>query len=108
MSMEAVLLRSKNVSATEFYYNIIQQALKKRYDLIYDGFEESELPAKKDILIVCGSCTQMLRIWKKGYRKIVTWYQGTLPEESYMRNHSWLRKKVLSCIEKFALEHSVG
>ena len=36
--MEAVLLRSKNVSATEFYYNIIQQALKKRYDLIYDGF----------------------------------------------------------------------
>lgn len=27
--MEAVLLRSKNVSATEFYYNIIQQALKK-------------------------------------------------------------------------------
>lgn len=106
--MEAILLRSKNESATEFYYNIIQKALKKRYDLIYDGFEESELPEKKNILIVCGSCTQMLKIWIKGYRKIVTWYQGTLPEESYMRNHSWIRKKVLSSIERFALKHSIG
>ena len=106
--MEAILLRSKNESATEFYYNIIQKALKKRYDLIYDGFEESELPKKKNILIVCGSCTQMFKIWIKGYRKIVTWYQGTLPEESYMRNHSWIRKKVLSSIERFALKHSIG
>lgn len=107
MSMEAVLLRSKNASATEFYYNIINQALKEKYNLIYDGFEESELPAKKNILVVCGSCTQMLRLWIKGYRKIATWYQGTIPEESYMRNQSWSRKKVLSLIEKFALKHSV-
>lgn len=107
MSMEAVLLRSKNVSATEFYYNIIGQALKEKYNLIYDGFEESEIPAKKNVLVVCGSCTQMLKLWKNGYRKIATWYQGALPEESYMRNHSWLRKKVLSLIEKFSLRHSV-
>lgn len=105
--MKAVLLRSKNISATEFYYNVIASALKKKYELIYDGFEEKELPTQKDVLVVCGSCTDMLQLWTKGYRKIVTWYQGTLPEESYMRNQSGIRKAVLSCIERFALKHSV-
>ena len=105
--MEAALLRSKNISATEFYYDIIAEALKQKYALIYDEFEGSKLPRQKDILIVCGSCTEMLRLWLKGYRKIVTWYQGTLPEESYMRNQSSIRYRILSSIEKFALQHSV-
>ena len=104
---KVALLRSKNVSATEFYYNIIAIAIAKHNLLVYDGFEESELPKEKDLLIVCGSCTSMIKLWLKGYRKIVTWFQGTLPEESYMRNNSWLREKVLSYIEKFALQHSV-
>ena len=34
------------------------------------------------------------------------WHQ-TMPEESYMRNQSGIRKAVLSCIERFALKHSV-
>ena len=104
--MEAALLRSRNFSATEFYYDIIAKALKAEYELIYDGFEESELPKQKNVLIVCGSCMEMVRLWQKGYRRIVTWSQGALPEESYMRNRSRLRKTVLSCFEKFALTHS--
>ena len=105
--MKAALLRSRNISATEFYYDTIAKAVKEHHVLLYDGFEETELPKQKDILVICGSCTEMLRLWLKGYRKIVTWFQGTLPEESYMRNRKWLRRVVLSVIERFALKHSV-
>lgn len=105
--MKIALLRSKNISATEYYYDIIAKAIQIENELVYDGFEESELPKQKNILVVCGSCVEMVRLWIKGYRKIATWFQGTLPEESYMRNKSWVRKEVLSWIEKFALKHSV-
>ena len=104
--MQSILVRSKNIAATEVYYNTICTALKKCSDVIFDGFEGEALPENKNALIVCGSCTEMVRLWFRGYRKIVTWYQGILPEESYLRHHSKARKVILGCIERFALKHS--
>lgn len=104
--MKTILLRSKNVSATEFYYNIIHDALMQCSEVIFDGFEGESFPDDKDAIIIVGSCMSMMRVWRMGYRKIITWFQGVLPEESYMRNHSWIRCFVLELIERFALKRS--
>lgn len=104
--LKYILLRSDNLSATEFYYDIIRDALAQSGDLIFDGLEGEALPEQKDALVVVGSCMSMLHVWKQGYRNVATWFQGILPEESYMRNHSWYRMKILNRIEKFALKNS--
>lgn len=39
-------------------------------------------------------------------KKVITWVQGAIGEESYMRNNSTLRKKILSLIEVFAFVFS--
>lgn len=104
--MKTVLLRSKNVSATEFYYDIVKKSLEQCSELIYDGFETRELPKDRDVIIVVGSCIAFVKARAMGYRKIVTWFQGVLPEESYMRNQNKYRKKILEIIEKYALRKS--
>lgn len=105
--MKTVLLRSKNVSATEFYYDIVKKSLEQCSELIYDGFETRELPKDRDVIIVVGSCIAFAKARAMGYRKIVTWFQGVLPEESYMRNQSKTRRKVLEMVEKYALKKSI-
>ena len=104
--MKFILLRSKNISATEYYYDIIRSALDRCGTVLWDSLEGEPMPDHKDAVLVVGSCMSMLRMWRKGYRNIITWFQGILPEESYMRNHSRLRAGVLSWIERFALKRS--
>ncbi len=104
--MKTVLLRSKNIAATEFYYDIIRDALHLCSDLLLDGFEGDPLPEDKEALVIAGSCMSFRRLWKQGYRNIVTWFQGALPEESFLRNGSRLRRMVLEHIEKTALKKS--
>ena len=105
--METILVRTKNSAATEFYYDIIADALHQCSELIFDGFDENAIPkGHKNAVVVAGSCVSMMRLWMKGYRNIVTWYQGVLPEESFIRNRSRARMLVLGFIEKFALRHS--
>lgn len=105
--MKTMLVRSKNVPATEYYYNIISDGLKQCSELIFDGFDGEPLPDEKDAIVVVGVCTSMLRLWRQGYRRIITWHQGIIPEESYMRNKSIIRKKALEWVEGFALKNSI-
>jgi len=105
---KTILLRSKNRDATEYYYNIIKKSLMKISDNIEDVFEGDSFQAKRDDLIVVGSCLSFIRMWISGYRNIITWFQGTLPEESYMRNQSNFRKKMLELIEMIALKKSTA
>lgn len=101
-----VLLRSKNKDATEFYYDIVKAALIRVSDDVEDVYEGEQFRARREDLVVVGSCLSFLRMWLRGYRNIITWFQGVLPEESYMRNHNLIRRNVLEIIEKFALRKS--
>lgn len=104
--MKSVLLRSKNTAATEFYYDIIRDALNQCSELIYDGFEEQDMPKDKDALILVGSSLAMRRVWRRGYHNIVTWFQGDIAAESFLRHHDPFRKTILEWFDKFALRHS--
>lgn len=101
-----VLIRSKNTDATDFYYNILKAALVRVSEKVEDVYEGDHFCARRDDLIVVGGCLSFFRMWLKGYKNIVTWFQGVLPEESYMRNHSLLRKKILEIVECLALKKS--
>lgn len=105
--MKTILIRTRNCAATEFYYDIIVDALRQCGELVFDGFDGDAIPAgNKNAVVVVGSCMSMIRLWMKGYRNIVTWYQGILPEESFIRNKNRVRIPVLEFVEKFALRHS--
>ena len=60
---------------------------------------------KNDIYIVIVD-TDVVALWIRGRRRICNWFQGIIPEESYMRNKSKLRYYILSLMEKFALDKS--
>lgn len=58
---------------------------------------------KNDIYIVT-VLDDVIKLWLRGRRKICCWYQGIIPEESYMRHRSKIRFFILSQKEKFALK----
>lgn len=61
---------------------------------------------KKTDCFVVDSPIVALRYYLHGARNFITWYQGIVPEESYMNNHSRPRRWILSKIEKIFLKKS--
>ena len=65
-----------------------------------------EKPKNKKEFIVCDTVQTAFWYLLRGYKKQIVWMQGVAPEESYMRNQSKLRYKVLSFMEKRVLKRS--
>ena len=86
-----------NVSVTDFYVTTIEEALKKC------GFKTERksklVKTKNNEAIVIVHSKDYIKAKLCGYKKVILWVQGIAPEESYMRNHSALRKFVLSLKE---------
>ena len=88
---------------TEFYVNIIIAALEMvgfNCSRIDDLRKKSE-NKNKGILVI--DATKSIKARRYGYKYILYWVQGIMPEESFMRNSSKLRSYVLSIIERTAL-----
>ena len=64
---------------------------------VYSGLDKSA-PILTDIATIA------LQYMIRGYRKHIVWYQGIIPEESYMRRKSRLRFAALSMIEEYVLK----
>ncbi len=93
-----------NQAVTSFYVDIITEALQS---LGYETEKKNALTYDKDnfgIVIVTAKDYKLAK--KCGYRHILLWLQGLPPEESFMRNHSYLRKFILSIRDRNALKHS--
>lgn len=108
---QAYIFRSSNSEVTDFYMDIVQEALAKA------GFgctairktdcrEEVLAKARKEDLVVVASCLEALKYMIKGFRNVIVWCQGIVPEESYMRQHSKPRKDALSLVEKIVLKRA--
>lgn len=91
--------------------------LKNHYnytDLDYIVFKNraklvQELKNKKIDLIFSPDIISTVKLSYLKFRynyKILTWYQGAFPEESYLKNKSFFRKKILDYFEKFSLKLS--
>lgn len=95
------MLSVKNTSnevVTSYYMDIIYEAAK----LTNSGVEKITLkdrPFREDIIIV-STVIDALKFYLKGYNNIIIWLQGILPEESYLKHKSKIRRFILSFIEK--------
>lgn len=96
--------KQKNLEVTSKYVSIIRMALT---NLGYECVEVDTIThcnKRSQYGIVTIDVIHALDAIKKGYKPVICWIQGILPEESYMRNESNLRKYILSSIEKRALK----
>ena len=100
--MKYNVVRSTEDPVVEHYMNILLMAGEK------SGGETKNVQYKckhnkKDVM-VCDSALVALHYFLRGYKNIVIWYQGVVPEESYLRNRSKIRSSVLSIIELIGLK----
>lgn len=105
------IIKSTNHPVVTTYMEIIEKALSLTSDKV-DVVDEKDVAAtrklkknKKDVLVV-DSPIVAFRYRLKGFKRFIVWYQGVLPEESYMNNRSFFRAFLLGKIEKFFLKKS--
>lgn len=98
------IIRQSNSEVTDYYLDVIAQMCSDGAD-IYDRNHKLEDCSKTDVVIV-PTANDFLRAYKLGYRKIIYWMQGLDGEESYLKHHSILRKKVLDFLTWFALKNA--
>lgn len=92
----------KNIVVLKTYLDVIKKAFEEeKYECLY--IETIDI-AKKDDIIVVPMGIDAFRFYIKGYKNIVLWQQGVTSEESFMRNHCYLRKKVLNLIDCFSMK----
>ena len=93
----------KNQDVTTEYLNVILYSAQLAGFMVYknNGIFPSIKNKSKYILIV--NTPDVIRAYICGYRHIILWTQGIWPEESYIRNKSRNRERLLSIIESRAL-----
>ena len=103
----ALVVKCNNGIVTDEYLELIGDTFKKlgcTVDYV-NGF--SNIPPKsKDEIIVVARAIEAFKALMKGHRKIVMWFQGIEPEESYMSHHSKVRFFLLSVMEKMILKRA--
>lgn len=104
---EAYVVLSQNAEVTDYYMNVIKEALERSgwtCQTVEFSSRTTFPPLRKGALIVVASCMDALRFIKRGFENVVVWCQGIVPEESFMRRHSRTRRFALSLIESYVLK----
>lgn len=97
--------RYSNADVTDYYLDIVQRAYNRKGMRVENFNAWKEMKYKKgDIVFVSGIIEAWYAVWH--HYNFEIWFQGIMPEESYLRNHSRLRFFVLSILEKIALKRS--
>jgi hypothetical protein len=101
------IIKAKNIAVTEYYFNILKEAadLICAQVIVVDSIRNLRGCKSFDLIIV-GNIVTATKLFFRGYKNIIVWFQGVIPEESYLRNKSILRKTVLEQMEKLALKKS--
>ena len=104
----AYYIKEDKSNVQDYYVHVILESLKLfGYETIVVEKKTMEMKGiPKSSCLVLISHYNVLRYYRKGFRNIIYWVQGSSPDESFMRNHSYVRKFIISCIEYFALEKS--
>lgn len=91
-----------NFEVTNHYLCVVCEAINKAGHNAKLVKDFASIPKNEYVLV--STATDFLRLYIKGFRHILLWQQGVMAEESFMRNHSKLRYKILSAIDKFAIK----
>ena len=91
-------------AVTETYMRIIREAVCEAGFFAQDR-RLCKRPSRNDYIVTNGALVTV-RYLLSGYRRHVVWMQGIVPEESYLRRHSRLRRAVLSFVERLVLKRA--
>lgn len=95
-----------NTEVTHYYVELITKSL---YVIGIETRHVTRLNAKKNKKVkgvVVVAITDAILAKLRGYKYVILWIQGALPEESYVRNNSKVRLYILNWIEKRAIRYS--
>ena len=94
-------------NVTEYYYNVILDALKKRgvdcKVLDKCDFQTARLISKSDYVLAT-TLKSFIILYLSGRRNFIYWYQGITPEEVYLMSGQKWKYYVNSFIEKLSLK----
>ncbi len=94
-------------NVTEFYYNIILDALRKTNAdcIMLDSCSIGSVRGiAKDAYVLATTLKSFAILYITGHRNFIYWYQGITPEEVCLMTGSKLRFKVYSFLEKLSLK----
>ena len=104
MKKAYIYINYHNIVVLKMYLDIVKQSLENMgYDCSY--IKTLEGVNKKD-LVVFSVGTDVFKYYIKGYHNIIMWQQGVTGEESYLRNHSSARRKVLNFLDCYSMKRS--
>lgn len=99
---------SDNHNVIDFYVKIMLDSLKQLdYEIAYVNLNQI-YSLKRDSIILILEPLKLFKLYIKGYRNFIVWFQGLTPEESFMKHKSKLRWYILSKIELFAIKKCIA
>lgn len=90
---------------TQRYIAIIAKSISKLggdFEYIYNIKS-----IKKSDVVITTNIDDAIRVMILKRARVINWYQGIRPEESFIKNNSKLRKKILEYFEKFVLKKAI-
>lgn len=105
--MIAVLVGYKNTDVTNYYIETIGEALKRLgYDVegIISSNEIEQYPRKALYVVI--NLSTALNLLLKRRTNYIYWVQGVEAEESFVRNHSNIRLKIMKLMETFFIKQA--
>ncbi len=102
------IVRESNRVVTDYYFDIFKKALNHLgiKVAVVNDFKPSSWNKRKDYVVV-GSIVKAYKLKIKGFKNIIMWFQGIVPEESYLKNNSHVKKAILGFLESQALKNSL-
>lgn len=95
----------KNIVVLKDYMDVIKSALED------NGYVTQYVESLKDVdkraVIVFPMGIDAFKYYLKGYKRIILWQQGVTAEESFLRNHSKIRFKILNAIDCFVMKRAM-
>ena len=97
-------IKEDKSNVQEYYVRVIMQAFEQLgYEHVFLSSISDAYKLPKDAIIITISHYATALLCLRGYKEILYWVQGSSPDESFMRNHSYMRKWAISAIEYIAL-----
>lgn len=98
------VVRNTYHPVVKHYMDVICKAAKET-SYGAENVDYKQRHAKNDV-IVCDSPVIALHYLVCGYRNLAVWFQGVLPEESFISHHSHVRSFLLGMVEHVVLQRA--
>ena len=99
-----IYINYNNIVVLQSYLDVVKDALVSMGYVC--EYTKDLTGGDKKALIVHPMGIDAFKFYLKGYRNFILWQQGATADESFMRNHSRLRRWMLNKIDLFAMKRA--